>query len=204
MALRIKICGLSTPEAVDAAVEAGATHLGFVVTESPRRVEPDQARRLAEHAPEGVTTVAVFRHPTVGEVERVLALFRPLLVQTEVTPALADAIGPDTVLPVAHDGPTLDEDLERIERAVGRPVPYVLEGPGRGGRGVRPDWTRAARLARTGRVFLAGGLTPENVAEAIQAVRPWGVDVSSGVERVRGRKDPELIHRFVTRAREAA
>jgi phosphoribosylanthranilate isomerase len=81
------------------------------------------------------------------------------------------------------------------------PLRVHLEGPGRGGRGVQPDWCRASELARANHLTLAGGLTPDNVAQAVRIVRPAGVDVSSGLESEPGCKDPRLIQAFVTAVR---
>ena len=100
-------------------------------------------------------------------------------------------------LPVFRDTPDLDEEAVV---AAG----LVLFEAAESGRGTRPDWQRAARLARRCRLVLAGGLDPDNVAEAIRTVRPFGVDVSSGVERARGVKDPARIAAFVAAARAAA
>lgn len=194
MSVFVKICGLTTQAAVDAVAGAGADAAGFVFSESPRQIEPARAAALAERLPPSVVRVAVFRHPAPGEVARVLHEFPADWVQTDA----ADLAGQDLAgaEPVA------------VLRA-GAPLPVVLpqlvlfEGPVSGA-GELTDWTAAATLARQTRVILAGGLDEENVAQAIQAVSPWGVDVSSGVEAERGIKDPAKVAAFVTAARRAA
>ncbi len=204
MNVRIKICGITTEGAVEAAGMFGVDAIGFVFTDSPRRVTPGRAGELVKRMPPFVSAVAVFRYPTPHRVLETLAAFPADLVQTEVSPALFEEI-PDTVrvLPVFHDGEDSDSDAlghAQRSRAGGA---ILLEGTGRGGRGVIPDWDRAARLARRLPTVLAGGLTPANVGDAIRRVRPFAVDVSSGVETAPGIKDPTLIAEFVHAVRQA-
>lgn len=203
MRTRIKICGVRTPEAVRAAADAGADAVGFVFADSPRRVAPEEAVGLAALLPPFVARVAVFRHPAARELAGVLRRFPADLVQTEPAPGLAEAgVEEARWLPVLHDRPgLLDDPVPGDGSGPGRCA--LLEAAGRGGRGVRPDWERAARLARRIRLVLAGGLTPENVEEAILRVRPWAVDVSSGVESEPGVKDPERIAAFAAAVRRA-
>jgi len=204
---RIKICGVRTPGAVRAAVDAGADAVGFVFAESPRRISPEEATRLAARLPPFVSRVAVFRHPDARELADALRRFPADLVQAEPGPALAAArVGGARWLPVLHDGPELLAARPGREVVPGEddgPGFALLEAAGRGGRGVRPDWERAAVLARRLRLVLAGGLTPENVGEAILRVRPWAVDVSSGVESEPGVKDPGRIEAFAAAVRRA-
>jgi phosphoribosylanthranilate isomerase len=198
----VKICGVNSRESVLAVAEAGADAAGFVFAESPRRVTPRKAAELAELLPPGVSRVAVFRHPTPQEVSEVLSEFQADLVQCEPSPEVwivAREAG-IRLLPVLHDGPDLERQASSLPEEGAAPA-AILEGPGKGGRGIRPDWDRAAAVARRLPLVLAGGLAPDNVAEAIAAVRPYGVDVSSGVEEARGRKDPVRIAAFVEAAR---
>jgi phosphoribosylanthranilate isomerase len=193
--LWIKVCGVRTVEAVEAAVETGADAVGLVFHEaSPRNLALDAARELATAVPSSVATVAVFRHPTQALLEAVLVAVRPDWVQTDVED-LARLRVPDTqrVLPVYRTGARLAPDDVRGRR-------FLVESA-RSGVGERADWDVAATLAPVGELVLAGGLDAGNVGEAIAAVRPFGVDVSSGVERERGVKDPALIRAFVSTAR---
>lgn len=190
--MKIKICGIRDPRSAAAAVTAGADAVGFVFAESPRRVSAREASRIAADLPVDIERVAVFRQPSLDEVHRVLDEFSRITVQAEPHADLVAAFGCQ-LLPVLHDGDDLENDAAGIP--VGLPV--LLEAAGRGGRGIRPDWSRAHRLARQRRTMLAGGLHADNVLDAIRAVRPWGVDVSSGVEISPGVKSPDLIARFV-------
>jgi phosphoribosylanthranilate isomerase len=198
MRVRVKICGLTSPDAVDAAVAAGADAVGFVLAESPRRVSPDVAARLAERVPPFVTRVAVFRHPSVEEIAACLDEFEPDLLQLEpASMGVVPARQQSRVIPVLHDS---DDLLDEIAGAGAR---VHLEGPGRGGRGIPVDRTRAREAAGRCQLVLAGGLNPGNVADAIRDVRPFAVDVSSGVESAPGVKDPALIKEFIDAVRSA-
>lgn len=192
----VKICGLRTPVAVEAAVAAGADALGFVFADSPRRVTPDEAVTLCRGLPAHVLRVAVMLHPTAGEWAVVREKFAPHLLQTDVEDFAGLELGHTRRLPVYRDGEALDEaGLAREEWALFEAV--------HSGSGSQPDWDRAARLATGVRLVLAGGLRPDNVAEAVRRVRPAGVDVSSGVESAPGEKDPRRIAEFVAAARAA-
>jgi phosphoribosylanthranilate isomerase len=180
---------------VEAAVEAGADALGFVFAPSPRRVRPAQAAALCEGLPDHVLRVAVMHHPQPEEWLEVRREFGPDWLQTDAEDFASLPVGGDVrPLPVYRDLGELDEDALAVQ-------PLALFEAGASGAGVRADWERAARLAARTELILAGGLTPENVAAAIREVRPWGVDVSSGVERQRGVKDLARIRAFVDAAK---
>ena len=189
----VKICGLKSPEAVEAALEAGADALGFVFAESPREVTPEQAKALCAAVPPNVKRVAVMKHPHKEQWERVLSIFEPDWLQSDAEDFRWIKLPPSCVaLPVYRDSNApADSDL---------PDRLLFEGT-HSGSGRVADWDEAAGLARVVEVILAGGLTAKNVADAVNFVRPWGVDVSSGVERERGEKDPALIREFVARVR---
>lgn len=204
MGVRIKICGVTTVEAAEAASALGADAVGFVFADSPRQVNIDTALQLARHLSPMITRVAVFRYPSAGSVSDVLRHFQPDVLQTEPNVDISDAIGDlARLLPVFHDSPDLAERVAdyTTDRAPGDAV--LLEGQGRGGRGELPSWGRAAEVARVTPLVLAGGLTPHNVVDAILRVRPHAVDVSSGVESKPGIKDPGLIAQFIEAARRA-
>jgi phosphoribosylanthranilate isomerase len=194
--LWIKICGLRTAAAIEAAAEAGADAVGFVFhAASPRHLEPAAARALQASVPSGVERVAVFLHPSQALVDAALEAIAPDWVQTDVDDLDALRLPPgQRVLPVLRSGGALPASLSA----------RCLYESGRSGAGERADWAAATGLARRTQLVLAGGLDPSNVAESVRAVRPFGVDVSSGVERERGRKDPVLIREFIRAAREAA
>ena len=190
----IKICGLTTEAAVDAAIRAQVDAIGFVFAPSKRRVTAQHATELCKNVPKTIARVAVFQHPTQAELNEVCELLQPDYVQTDVED-LAELHIPESIRvnPVLRSGRSLPNPL---------PARVVFEGPV-SGTGKTIDWTEAARVARRTKLVLAGGLNPENVAEATRIVNPFGVDVSSGVESSPGIKDPALILRFVSAVREA-
>ena len=206
MSLWVKVCGLRTRADVEAAVAAGADAIGFVFAPSRRRVAPEQARLAAQGAPAQVRKVAVFLHPTQAELDEVLAGFRPDIVQTDASDfaALQLPAGIEC-LPVVRAGGGIASKLAPTGGIASKLAPtgaVLFEGP-RSGAGEVADWAAAATLAAQTRVVLAGGLHAGNVGAAIAAVRPWGVDVSSGVEGAPGVKDAALIHEFLKAARRA-
>ena len=198
MAIWVKICGLTSRDAVEAAVDAGADAVGFVFAPSKRRVTAAQATQLAQDVPRRIPRVAVMLHPTQSELDEVWSAFRPDVLQTDAADlqTLRVPIGL-AVMPVVRSGVGLQPDLQRQHNRI------LFEGPV-SGIGSTSDWQTAAQLARTIQLVLAGGLNATNVSDAMAAVRPFGVDVSSGVEASPGVKDPQKIHEFVRRARAAA
>lgn len=195
MSLWIKICGLRTTAAIEVAVATGADAVGFVFHEaSPRNLSLATARELQGAVPPGVERVAVFLHPSQALVDAVLDAIEPDWLQTDASD-LPGLRLPERlrVMPVLRD---------RVVDAAALPSRVLFEGA-RSGVGECADWSAAAGLARQTQLVLAGGLHAANVAESVAAVRPFGVDVSSGVERERGVKDATLIRRFIRAARAA-
>ena len=191
----VKICGIQDADIAAAAIAAGADALGFVFAESPRRVTAAEAVAAAAAIPDGVSRVAVMRHPSAGAWATVCTEFAPNVLQTDAGDfASLEVPAGVTRWPVLREGETNAGDVP--------PGVFVYEGPSSGS-GQTVDWSRAAALARRGRMILAGGLTPGNVAAAISEVRPWGVDVSSGVESAPGQKDADLIREFIGAVRAA-
>jgi phosphoribosylanthranilate isomerase len=194
MTLWVKVCGLTTPTAVAAAIDADVDAVGFVFAESKRRVTPLRAAELARDVPAHIARVAVMLHPSQQELDEVWSVFRPDVLQTDIED-LGSLRIPDglKVVPVVRAGAGLPDEL---------PTRLLFEGPV-SGTGSTTDWSAAAQLASRTQLILAGGLKPANVAAAIAASRPFGVDVSSGVEAAPGLKDPAKIHEFVRNARGA-
>ena len=191
----IKICGITSADAVAAAAAAHVAAIGFVFAPSPRQVTPGQAAQLAALAPPGILRIAVAQHPLQMKVDEICRILKPEYFQTDVEDLREIRIPAHVkVLPVVRFGRKTPDPL---------PARMVFEGP-TSGIGELADWGRASELARQTQVILAGGLSPQNIAEAIAAVRPFGVDVSSGVETDPGVKDPAKIHEFVRNARAAA
>lgn len=191
----VKICGLTTLAAVQAAIDNGADALGFVFAESPRRTDPEVAKSLCAPVPAGVIRVAVMRHPSAAEWQAVRDVFEPDWLQTDVADLASLELGPKcAALPVYRNAQPADEQ--------DWPSPMLFEGMSSGS-GRTADWQRAAAIAAQTDLILAGGLSAANVANAINTVRPWGVDVSSGVESSPGTKDPDKIVEFIARVRAA-
>jgi phosphoribosylanthranilate isomerase len=191
----IKICGMTTPAAVSTALSCEVDAIGFVFATSVRQVTLQRASELAASARHKVACVAVTRHPTREAVEAILRDFKPDILQTDID----DIAGLDlprslSVLPVMRLGP---------RPACALPGRVLFEGPVSGS-GQTTDWESAAAMAQQCQLILAGGLNPLNVGPAIRFVRPFGVDVSSGVEDQPGLKSSEKIEKFVTAARMAA
>jgi phosphoribosylanthranilate isomerase len=202
--MRIKICGITSAEDARLCVEAGADALGFIFVErTPRYVAPDAAARIIAGLPPFVTPVGVFWDHAPGHVKAVAEQcgLGALQFHGDETPEDLQ----EYRLPVIK---TLKvaaaADLARM--AGYRVSAFLLDSPSRWSEGeARPPipWDVAAEAARLHPVLLSAGLTPENVAGAVRRVRPYGVDVNSGVEARPGRKDPARVRRFVAEARAA-
>lgn len=198
----VKICGVTLPADARSAAIAGADAIGlnFVPT-SRRRIDVDTARSIVAVVPEGVMTVGVFRDQPVAEVIDIVEAVGVVAVQLhgdehpDDVAAIADRV--TTLIKVVSPTGPWAHPIDCYRADV-----VMLDAPTPGG-GVPFDWGRVGEIAIDHRVLLAGGLTPDNVAEAIRLVRPWGVDVATGVELSPGRKDPDAILRFVTAAHAA-
>lgn len=203
---RVKICGIRTPEGADAAVEAGADAIGFIfVPSSSRHVEPEDAAAIMAGLPPFVTTVGVFVNASLEKFldieEDCPTNYVQLQGNEDVT--LVRQCGPSLFKAVRFDSGTIRADLERWDSI--EEVDAILVDGSAGGAGTAFDWNalkpHLEGLAKP--IIVAGGLTPENVGEAIRALRPYAVDVSSGVESAPGVKDPALMRAFCKAVREA-
>jgi phosphoribosylanthranilate isomerase len=188
----IKVCGITTPEAVNASLGAGVDAIGFVFAVSPRRVTPERAYRLAAPVRGRIACCAVVRRTSQSEVDEILRVLRPDMLQVDVDEVGSLAL-PRTlqVLPVAST---------RAPPQADPPVRLLLERPPTDD---DADWDEAGirSLSRRTRLVLAGGLDAGNVGRLVRALGPWGVDVSRGVEVAPGIKGHELIRRFAQAAR---
>ncbi len=202
---RIKFCGLTRPGDVRLAVELGVDAVGLVFAAgSPRRLELGQAEGLRAAVPPLVDVVALFMDTPGSEVTEVVRALRPTLLQFHgrESEAFCRGFGLPFVktLPMGGDDPDPVLESRRYPSAAA----FLLDGHAAGqagGRGERFDWSRVPPLSRP--VFLAGGLRAENVGEAIRLVRPFAVDVSSGIESAPGVKDGAKMQQFVDEVRRA-
>lgn len=201
----VKICGMRDASAVSAALEAGADAIGLVFADSPRRVQPGAAARLAAAARNRCALVAVTLHPAQSLVDEIVRELAPDYLQSDLADlATLRLPGQLQTLPVWRDADAAREAAAQpVAVQAALPARLLFEGA-RSGRGTTADWGLAAQLARRSELVLAGGLTAQNVAEAIRRVRPFGVDVSSGVEHSPGQKSVAMIQEFVAAARAAA
>ena len=193
----VKICGITRRDDALLAAELGASYVGFVLwPQSPRAATLNQLREIVPALPSHVTPVGVFVNPTADEIK---AAADAGIRLAQVSSAAAD-LPFDGIVPVIRavhldaDGiaPKVDDDLVLLDAH--DPVKH-------GGTGRTVDWKRAAVIAGSRRVMLAGGLTPLNVREAIDTVHPYGVDVASGVESSPGIKNHDLLRAFIEAVR---
>ncbi len=198
---RVKICGITNLDDARLAVEYGADALGFVFYEgSPRHVFPETVREIISHLPPFVTTVGVFVNAPPQEIREVMDLAGLDVVQLHGDePQEECSLFPRVIKAFRV------RELSDIERLKGYSVSaYLLDAydpevPG--GTGQTFNWDIAVEAKKYGPIILAGGLTPENVADAVSRVRPYAVDVSSGVEAQKGKKDHEKMRLFIERVK---
>jgi len=202
--VQVKICGITNLRDAHRAVELGADALGFIFYPgSPRAISPEKAREIIETLPPLVATVGVFVNETIDAVREVRRLAGLSLVQLhgDETPEAVSALGPSVIKTIRVKG---IESFDGIDRY--HPRAFLLDthaDAAYGGTGERFSWDLTQWVEGTP-FFLAGGLNPDNVAAAIAATRPYGVDVSSGVEESPGRKDPVRLKAFIDNAKAAA
>jgi phosphoribosylanthranilate isomerase len=194
----VKICGITRMDDAEAAVAAGASAIGFIFwPNSPRFIDPHRARRIAAALPAFVTPVGVFVNQPIQYISSVARLVRLGAVQLhgDETPAFAAGVACPVIKAIGcrpgPSGPGVEE--ARLWPAPMRLLLDVHDPVARGGTGRTIDWPAAAELAAQREVLLAGGLTPDNVGDAIARVHPFGIDVSSGVERAPGIKDHQRL-----------
>ena len=198
--MRIKICGITNLEDAKAAVHLGADALGFVFAESPRRISPEKARQITNQLPPFVAKVGVFVNAPLTHLRRVRDYCGLDAVQLhgEESADYIMSLGPGVIKALRLNGKPLGE-LPKAALLLDAYDPRL-----RGGTGKLCDWRRAQEIARERLVILAGGLDPGNVAQAINQIKPYAVDVSSGVESEPGRKDHGKIASFISNARNVA
>ena len=209
-----KICANTSLEDALLAAEAGADAVGFVFAPSPRRVTPEKVAAITPHLPKEIEKIGVF---VDASLEQICTAVRDsgltgVQLHCEAAPGLTAQLRHELgsqlrIVRVVHFGPQAPESAKRI--AADANIDAILVDSRTatrvGGTGVAFNWTEASEGVfggqRAVKLIAAGGLTPENVREAIAILRPWGVDVASGVEAAPGRKEPEKVRRFVANVR---
>lgn len=202
MTIFVKICGITNEEDALLATALDADALGFVFAPSPRQVHPETVRDIVRRLPREISTVGVFRNESpkhIIEVVNRTGLHGVQLHGTE--PASEVEWIRDRVRFVIQAFPAGDPALATARASKADVILVDSPSPGSG---KVFDWRLAEGAPPGVHLLIAGGLTPENVGEAIRTVRPWGVDVSTGVEEKPGRKDPKKVREFVAEARRAA
>lgn len=206
--MKVKICGITTVEDALLAAKFGATHIGLnLYTESPRFVTEPQVNAICValqrlRVPPKIVLVTVNASPKVLETFFQRFPIDAVQLSGDEPDMLLDMLGP-----IAYKAYRIRPGETLTPHSASSEPHFLLDAkvPGMyGGTGQTVDWPTAAALARQYNLLLAGGLTPDNVADAVRTVKPWGVDVASGVEAAPGIKDREKLHQFITRAREAA
>jgi phosphoribosylanthranilate isomerase len=203
--LFVKICGITNLADAQLAAKVGANAVGFVFHKgSERYVTPEQARTICRALPSHLSKVGVFVHADRTEIAETARLVGLSAVQLVGDEGPDDLFGYEwSVLKVFQMRPSFDVESMR-NYVVEAFVLDTFKKGAYGGTGRTFDWNLALRAKAFGRIILAGGLTPENVADAVRFVRPYGVDVSSGVEARPGKKDERLVRDFVAQARNAS
>lgn len=216
MSLWIKICGNTSREDAQLAADAGADAVGFVFAPSPRQVTREQVAEMIVVLPDHIEKIGVFVGSTLEEIQDAIeecgltGVQLHFAVDPDLPAKLRERYGTNLrILRVLHFERELDQKITDITKdknidalLIDSRTPHAA-----GGTGVAYDWHAAAAQFQgsnlSKRLVIAGGLTPENVAEAIRILNPWGVDVVSGVEASPGRKDPEKVRAFIASARAA-
>jgi phosphoribosylanthranilate isomerase len=196
MAVKLKVCGLTSLEDARAAIDCGAEYLGFIFyPKSPRYIAPTSARDIIERTPDDIISVGVFvNEPRPEDVDEILRVSGARMAQLhgDESPAYCAGVGAERVIKALRVGDDFD-----ARSVLDYPASAVLldafDAKLYGGTGRTINWTIAREAAKLTRVFLSGGLSPENILDAIREVKPFAVDVNSGVESAPGRKDASKL-----------
>ena len=206
MTVRIKICGITNAEDALAAAQFGADALGFIFAPSPRRIVPEKARQIIKVLPPLVQRVGVFVDEDLGEVSSVAGMCGLDILQFHGSESAdyCDSFDHRVIKAVRLRN---RQDIKSLAKYDGVVQALLLDTyvPDKvGGTGMTFNWEWALEAGKYGRIILAGGLSPENVAAAISKVKPYGVDASSSLEQSPGVKDHEKIMQFIAEVRQAA
>ena len=197
----VKICGITNEDDALLAVAMGADAVGFVFAPSSRQISPSKASDIAKRLPKEARTVGVFRNESKERVVRTVAESGLGCAQLHGSETPEECLWISERVPMMIKGFATGDTSALDFRDYA--TKYILLDAPTPGAGQVFDWSLAENAPRDFRVIMAGGLTPENVPDAIHKVKPWGVDVSTGVESAPGKKDPTLVKRFVDAARES-
>ncbi|MFO0794094.1 MAG: phosphoribosylanthranilate isomerase [Candidatus Brocadiaceae bacterium] len=200
--MRVKICGITNQEDAQVGVDAGADALGFVFAKSPRQVTKEQAWNIIQRLPPFVSPVGVFVDEQVDAIKEICGFSGIHTVQLHGNE-------PPEYINKLHNCKVIkafrirgEEDIRQLAQY--KPHAFLLDSYVKGvmgGTGMTFNWELARQAQKYGPIILSGGLTPENVREAIRVVNPYAVDVSSGVEISPGKKDKELVRSFIMNAK---
>lgn len=199
----VKVCGIKTVDEARAAWEAGAWAIGLVFAPSPRRVEPEEALRICTAMLHGPLKIGVFVNEELNTIRRIAGMCDLDAVQLhgEESPQIVEQL----IWPVIKSFP-VDRPVHHSLFEEWKPWAYHFDsksrGVVRGGTGRTFDWNYLNRLPGQERIMISGGLNPDNVVQVIKRLKPWAVDVSSGVEYPGGGKNPDAISRFMARVKE--
>lgn len=204
MATRVKFCGATSWDDVALAVEAGADAFGMIFADSPRRIVWDEVSAIALRVPESITPVGVFVNPTHEEIRRVRRFFPNMLVQLsgDEPPAFASSLPIGTIKAIHVAKQTTDQLTKLCNRYRDALVLFDTATARGGGSGETFQWERIAPITRWRPSFVAGGLNPENVGACVSSLRPFGVDVRSGIE-TDGKKDLAKMRAFIEAVRKS-
>ncbi len=199
----VKVCGTTTEEDALLSVAMGADALGFIFAPSPRQVTVARVADIVKPLPPEVLTVGVFRDETQARIVDIVVEcgLRAIQLHGKESPQTVASLRNKLHMPVIKAFPAASNEMRHADE-FGADI-VLLDAPSPGS-GQVFDWRLAEGVPDVARLMLAGGLTPDNVAEAIDTVHPWGVDVVSGVESQPGTKDPTKVREFIERAHSAA
>lgn len=202
--IKVKVCGITNIADALLAAESGADAIGFIFYKpSPRYIAPELARDIIDRLPPFINSVAVFVDEDEKRLKDIIDLCRIDTIQLhgDESPGFCERFKQKVIKTIRVQGEESLRGLDRYRVSAFLLDTYRENIPGGTGRSF--DWDLAIGVKRYGPIILAGGLNPENVADAIRKVRPYGVDVSSGVEKSPGKKDADKLKRFIERVRKA-
>jgi len=202
--VKIKVCGITNAEDASMAVQLGADALGFIFAKSPRRIRPEKARNIIQKMPPFVTTVGVFVDQDLGTIRKIMGLCGLDMVQLhgDETPAFCRKLAPHAVKAFRLKDALSLKPMASYRGKVRALLLDTFQEGVAGGTGATFDWSLAREAVGLGMpVILSGGLGPSNIQQAVRMVKPYAVDVNSGIEKSPGKKDPALTRDLMEQVR---